>query len=329
MTSGTDNDHTSARRLRLAGIDLGTLTCRLLLADLIRDNPLKELYSERRILRLGEGVDQSTRLSQAAMDRAILCLREWRKVIESYHVDAVAAVATSAVRDAANRAEFLERVRREAGFDLEVLAGDEEARRTLLGVRSGLPTGVTDILALNIGGGSTEFVLDRPGEKPVVRSIDLGVVRLCERLLHHDPPTAEEIQQARDWVRRDTQAAIADMPRRPGQSFVGTAGTITSLAAMAQKLPAYDPARIHNYTLQLETIRELEQAILSLKKTDRMRLPGLGKNREEVIAAGVIIISTVMQTLGWKECLVSDMGLREGILFHISTLLDRRWRDSE
>lgn len=304
---------------RLAGVDIGTLTCRLLIADLPPGSPLKELRSERRILRLGEGVDQTKQLSSAAMDRVIHCLREWQEMIATYHVDAATAVATSAVRDATNRDEFLERVKREAGFEVEVITGDEEARRTLLGIRSGLPAGVTEILALDIGGGSTEFILDRPGQQPIVRSIDIGVVRLSERILHHDPPTAEEIQQARDWVRKETGAAVADMPRPKNLTFVGTAGTITSLAAMAQKLPAYEPARIHNYKLQLDTIRELEQTLLNRKKADRVGLPGLEKNREEVIAAGAIIIRTIMETLGQSSVLVSDLGLREGVLIDLVT----------
>ncbi|MCC6140649.1 MAG: Ppx/GppA family phosphatase [Nitrospira sp.] len=308
----------SVRPRRLAGIDLGTLTCRLLIADLSPGVPLKELRSERRILRLGEGVDQNKRLSQAAMDRVIHCLREWKSVIETYRVDACAVVATSAVRDAANRAEFLDRAKREAGLDIEVITGEEEAWRTLLGIRSGLPTGVTDILALDIGGGSTEFILDRPGQQPVVRSIDIGVVRLCERILHHDPPTAEEIQQARDWVRRETETAAAAMPRPTGVTFVGTAGSVTALAAMAQKLPAYESARIHNYRLQLETIQQLEQTLLSRAKADRVGLPGLENNREEVIAAGALIIRTIMETLGERECLVSDLGLREGVLIDLA-----------
>ena len=305
------------RTRRLAGIDIGTLTCRLLIADLSPGSPLKELLSERRILRLGEGVDQTKRLSAAAMDRVIQCLREWRDIIESSRVDAAAVVATSAVRDAANRDEFLERVKREADFDVEVITGDEEARRTLLGIRSGLPVGVTDVLALDIGGGSTEFILDRPGQKPVVRSIDIGVVRLCERLLHHDPPTDEEVRQAREWVAKETKAAVADMDHYQAATFVGTAGTITSLAAMAQKLPAYEPARIHNYRLQLETIRELEQTLLNRNKAGRVGLPGLEKGREEVIAAGAIIISTIMETLGMSSVLVSDLGLREGVLINL------------
>jgi exopolyphosphatase / guanosine-5'-triphosphate,3'-diphosphate pyrophosphatase len=306
-----------ARTRRLAGIDIGTLTCRLLIADCFPQAPLKALRSERRILRLGEGVDQTKRLSSVAMDRVIECLREWRGLIDSHQVDAVTAVATSAVRDAVNRDEFLRRVKQETGFDVEVITGDEEARRTLLGIRSGLPAGVTDILALDIGGGSTEFILDRPGQVPIVRSIDIGVVRLCERVLRHDPPTAEEIGQAREWVRRETQAAVVGMEGFQSATFVGTAGTITALAAMAQKLPAYEPARIHNYRLALATVQELEQTLLGRKKADRIGLPGLEKNREEVIAAGAIIIRTIMETLSMSQVLVSDLGLREGVLLDL------------
>lgn len=303
---------------RFAGIDIGTLTCRLLIADLASGQPLHEVRSDRRILRLGEGVDQTKRLSLAAMDRVIHCLHEWRNVINSYHVEASSIVATSAVRDAANRDAFLEKVKQEAGFDVEVISGKEEARRTLLGIRSGLPAGVTDILALDIGGGSTEFILDRPGQKPITRSIDIGVVRFCERLLRHDPPTDDEVQQAREWVTRETKASISEMDDYGQATFVGTAGTVTSLAAMAQKLPAYEPARIHNYRLKLGTIRHLEQMLLSRTKAQRIGLPGLEKDREEVIVAGAIIIRTLMETLNQSECLVSDLGLREGVLIDLA-----------
>lgn len=305
--------------LRLAGVDIGTLTCRLLIADLSSGSPLKELQSERSILRLGEGVDQTKRLSSAAMDRVIQCLREWRKIIENHHVYASTAVATSAVRDATNRDEFLERVKRESEIEVEIITGEEEARRTMLGIRSGLPVDATDVLALDIGGGSTEFILDRPGQKPIVRSIDIGVVRLCERLLHHDPPTDDEVRQAREWVARETKAAVADMGNYQTATFVGTAGTITSLAAMAQKLPVFEPARLHNYKLQLATIQELEQTLLSRMKTDHIGLPGLEKKREEVIAAGAIIIRTVMEALEKDRCLVSDLGLREGVLINLAS----------
>jgi exopolyphosphatase/guanosine-5'-triphosphate,3'-diphosphate pyrophosphatase len=303
---------------RFAGIDIGTLTCRLLIADLIPEQPLKELRSERRILRLGEGVDQARRLNSDAIDRVVHCLKEWRNIINDYQVEASSVVATSAVRDATNRQEFLDRVTREAGFEVEVISGEEEARRTLLGIRSGLPAGVTDILALDIGGGSTEFILDLPGQRPIIRSIDIGVVRLCERLLHHDPPTDDEVRLAREWVIRETKAAVSNMRDYRQATFVGTAGTVTSLAAMAQQLSTYESARIHNYQLKFETIWELEQTLLSRTKAERVGLPGLEKNREEVIAAGTIIIRTVMDVLGRMDCLVSDRGLREGVVVQLS-----------
>ena len=312
------------RDQRLAGIDIGTLTCRLLIADLPAAGPLKELRSERRILRLGEGVDRSKRLRREAMDRVVQCIKEWRDVIGRYQVQACTAVATSAVRDAQNRQEFLDRIKVEAGIDVEILTGAQEAERTMLGIRSGLPPGITNVLALDIGGGSTELMLAPQGEQPVVRSIDIGVVRLSERLLHHDPPTSEEIAQARDWIRRETTEALVGMPERVGYTFVGTAGTITSLAAMAQQLPAYEPARIHNYQLLLETVADLEQQLLSRSKAARAGMPGLEKNREDVIASGAIILRTVMDTLAQPECLVSDLGLREGVLLDLATKLSKR-----
>ncbi|MCS6897100.1 MAG: Ppx/GppA family phosphatase, partial [Nitrospira sp.] len=284
---------------------------------------LQTLYSDRHILRLGEGVDRTKQLSDDAMERVIGCLREWRDTIDIHRAAGCAVVATSAVREARNREEFVDRVKRETGFIVEVIVGDEEARRTMLGIRSGLPTGVADMLALDVGGGSTEFILDRSGWPPVIRSIDMGVVRMCERVLRHDPPAFEEIEQARRWVRRETQAAVEKMPGYRSATFVGTAGTITTLAAMAQKLPVYEPARLHNYTLTLSTVRDLEQMLLSRTKAERAGLPGLEKNREEVIAAGAIIVRTVMETLGMAELLVSDLGLREGVLIDLAMRMQK------
>ena len=171
------------------------------------------------------------------MERVVATLKEWRHLIDDYHVQNSTAVATSAVRDAKNREEFLRRVKNETGFDVEVISGEEEARRTMVGIRSGLPPGVTELLALDIGGGSTEFIVDRPGQPTMARSIDIGVVRLSERLLHGDPPTLEEVQQAREWVRRRPSRLSLTCRVRHRPTFVGTAGTITSLAAMAQQLP--------------------------------------------------------------------------------------------
>lgn len=308
----------------LAGVDIGTLTCRLLIARVSEEGRLTELRSDRRIVRLGEGVDRYHALRPDAMDRVISALLEWRKVIETYPVDGEIAVATSAVRDAKNRDEFLGRIKRETGFEVELISGEEEARRTMLGIKAGLPDGVSSVLGLDIGGGSTEFILDRPGRAPIVRSIDIGVVRLTERMLLHDPPTERERQAAYEMIKKETEQVRAWLGDFSGATFVGTAGTITTLAAMAQQLPAYEPARIHNYALNLATVQKLEQDLCSRTKTQRRGMPGLEAGREDVIVAGVLILRTVMETLGYQECLVSDYGLREGILIDLARRLTAR-----
>ena len=308
----------------LAGVDIGTLTCRLLIARVSESGGLTELRSDRRIVRLGEDVDRLRTLRLDAMDRVISTLLEWRKVIETYPVEGQIAVATSAVRDAKNRDEFLGRIKREAGFEVELISGEEEARRTMLGIRSGLPDGVSIVLGLDIGGGSTEFMLDRPGSAPIVRSVDLGVIRLSERMLLHDPPTERELQAAREVIKKETEQVRTWLGDFSGATFVGTAGTITTLAAMAQQLPVYEQARIHNYGLKLATVQKLERALLSRTKAQRRGMPGLELGREDVIVAGVLILRTVMETLGYRDCLVSDLGLREGILIDLAGRITER-----
>lgn len=310
----------------LAGIDIGTLTCRLLIGRVSGEGRLIEVHSDRRILRLGEGVDRDHLLRPAAVARVVETLRDWRAVINRHQVEGQIAVATSAVRNARNREEFLGRVKQEVGFDVEIISGEEEARRTLLGIRSGLPGGVSGMLGLDIGGGSTEFMLDRPGHAPVIHSVEIGVVRLTERLLRSDPPTADEIQTARELIMKETEQARAMLGELGGVTLVGTAGSITTLAAMAQKLPAYEPARIHNYRLSLETIRGLERELLGRTKAQRREMPGLEAGREDVVVAGTLILRGVMETLGFTEGLVSDVGLREGILLDLATRLRKRDR---
>lgn len=308
----------------LAGVDLGTLTCRLLIGRVSDAGQVAELHSDRRILRLGEGVDRARTLRPEAITRVIQTLKEWKQVIETYPVERTVAVATSAVRDSVNRDEFLDRVKRELGWEVELISGEEEARRTMLGIRSGLPESVSSILGLDIGGGSTEFILDRPGSAPFVRSIDLGVVRLTERTLHHDPPTERELQAAREAIKKETEQVPGLLGGLSGTTFVGTAGTITTLAAMAQQLPRYEPARIHNYGLELVTVQKLEQELLSRTKAQRRGMPGLEVGREDVIVAGVLILRTVMETLGYRDCLVSDLGLREGVLIDLARRVENR-----
>lgn len=310
----------------LAGLDLGTLTCRLLIAMLDPDGRMVELHGDRRILCLGEGVDRDHLLRPEAIARVVAALRDWRKVVDRFHPAGEVAVATSAVREARNRDEFLALVKRETGFVVNVISGEEEARLTMLGIRSGLPPGVTDILGLDIGGGSTEFILDRRGDRmdggiPTVCSFELGVVRLTERALRQDPPDESERRLAMESVGgmiEHVRARLGDVRKT---TFVGTAGTITTLAAMAQKLPTYEKARIQNYRLGLDMVRALEHTLLRLPKAQRRELPGLEPGREGVIVAGTLILRGVMEAFDFHECLVSDLGLREGLLIDLAARL--------
>ena len=306
--------------MRVAGIDIGTLTCRLLVAAVPAEaeGPIHTIYSDRKILRLGEGVDQTRRLKPEAMVRVIETIREWKTVIESHGVERYTAVATSAVRQAKNREEFVGRVRQETGIEVEVIDGEEEARRTFLGIRSGLPSDVQDILGLDIGGGSTEFIASRQGQPLKMTSIDMGVVRLTERVLQSDPPRPTEIQKAETLIRELTRSARRKIGDITELTLVGTAGTITSLAAIAQGLPTYDPARIQNYELTLSAIQNIERDVFSKTQSDRVGIPGLEAGREEVIAAGALILRCVMEELNAARCVVSEYGLREGVLVYLA-----------
>jgi exopolyphosphatase/guanosine-5'-triphosphate,3'-diphosphate pyrophosphatase len=306
--------------LLLAGIDIGTLTCRLLIAEVATDFSMREIDSDRQILRLGEGVDQRRCLSAAAMARVVKTLCEWRDRIQTYPLAGKVVVATSAVREASNREEFLTYVKGNTGFEVEILSGEEEARRTLLGIESGLPAEVEGFLGVDIGGGSTEFMRahnTRLTEQPHVYSLDVGVVRLTEREFHtDDPPSEQAVSTAERIVQTELEKIRFALGDLTGVTCVGTAGTITTLAAMAQKLTHYESARIHNYRLNLEKIQQLERELRIRTRTERRELPGLEQGREEVIVAGTVILRKVMQILGFQECLVSDYGLREGILVH-------------
>lgn len=305
--------------MRLAAIDIGTLTCRLLVAEVHLPDQFKEIDADRRILRLGEGVAQHKRLSQEAMDRVVGTLKEWREKTERYPLDALVVVATSAVRESENRQEFLTRVKQETGWDVEVLTGEEEARRTLLGIRFGLSATITDFLGLDIGGGSTECILDQKEQSPKVLSLDLGVVRLLERVFHHDPPTVQEIQNAVACIDEQLVKVVQAFGKVPNIPLVGTAGTITTLAAMAQSLKQYDQTRVHNYKLTLTKVKSLEKDLIAKTSPERLGMPGLEPGREFVIVAGTVILRRIMETFDFKTCHVSDYGLREGMLVDLAT----------
>lgn len=304
--------------MRLAGIDIGTLTCRLLIAEVTASRDLRELRSDRRVLRLGEGLAESGNLGGAAMTRVIDALKDWQRVIAQERVDGQSVVATSAVREAGNAGEFLRRVKAETRSAVRVITGQEEAHLTFLGIRHGIAEPVEKILGLDIGGGSTELMVQCPGTALVVCSIPLGVVTLTEQMLRADHLGAEQVSRARERIRSQVESVREKLGDLRGSKLVGTAGAITTMAAMAQKLATYERARIQNFRLSLDAVRGLERDVLARTPAERRGMLGLEEGREDVIAAGLLILRTVMEDFGFDECLVSDFGLREGIVLDLA-----------
>ena len=307
----------------LAGIDLGTLSCRMLIVRTSGKGPWEELYADRKLLRLGEGVAANKKLSEASMGRVVATLSEWRDTLHRYQVDEAVCVATSAVRDSDNQDEFVERIRATTGMVVEVLSGPVEAELSMEGIRSGLPRHVQHVLALDIGGGSTEFIRSVPGEMVQGYSVDVGVVRLTETFFSEDPPRDSTVKNIREWIQHVINPVKAQLGNVSRLEFVGTAGTVTTLATMAQVLKTYQRAKVQNYLLDISTIGEFEETFLATTAAGRAELPGLEPGREKVILAGTLILREVMKTFGFTTCRVNDFGLREGILLKLIKTLER------
>lgn len=298
----------------IAGIDLGTNTLRLLIVRAESDTRLVAVYSDQVIARLGEGLQKTATLQDSAMDRTIQTLQRWRPILLQHDITQPIAVATSAVRDAENRDDFLQRVHTEAGFEIEVLSGQEEARRTLVGIAAGLSPSLANILVIDIGGGSTEFISIRDRQADQLYSTDLGVVRLTERFLTSDPILNDEISTARHCILDRLHMVKASLGNTGDTILIGTAGTITTLAAMDQELTIYDPRKIHQYRLPLATIQRIRQACVTNTLAERRMMAGLEAGRADIIVAGILILQLIMEDLGFSNLLVSEFGLREGIL---------------
>ena len=297
----------------ISGIDIGTNTLRLLISD-IEEGHFKEIYSERKITRLGEGLSASGSLSDIAIARNISTLKDFRSIIDRYIIDEIVVAATSAVREAENGKLFIDLVKRETGFDIELISGEEEARRTFLGILAGIDRGVDNIIAIDIGGGSTEFVLGKIGGIVSTKSIDLGVVKLTERHIKSDPIRRSDLVSMEEEIEAKIKNVIKEIGEIKGPTLVGTAGTITTLAAMDQKMEAYNPLRINNYVLRLTSIETILSDLAAKSTNERKRIVGLEPGREDIIVAGAAIIMTAMKVMGYDSLIVSDYGLREGLV---------------
>jgi exopolyphosphatase / guanosine-5'-triphosphate,3'-diphosphate pyrophosphatase len=290
----------------VATIDLGTNTVRLLVVEVNGEGRWRTLAGPQRITRLGDGLAASGRLGQEAMARTARTIAEYTAIATAWGVDRVLIVATSAVREAANGRAFATEVEALTGQAVRIVGGDEEARLTLQGVVSGLGSLPGRSLVFDVGGGSTEIIRAREGRLDSAVSLRLGVVDLVA-----DPRRGSELVDAvRTRLARETPAGIWAGVER----VVGTAGTVTTLAALDLGLPAYDVERVQGHVLSRAAIEEQRDRLERLPLPDRARLPGLEPGRADVIIPGVAIVLATMELAGAATLTVSEYGLREGIL---------------
>ncbi|WP_104043003.1 Ppx/GppA phosphatase family protein [Arthrobacter sp. ZGTC412] len=286
---------------RVAAIDCGTNSIRLLIADIDRSNgttSLKDVVREMRVVRLGQGVDATGELAPDALERTFAATAEYASLIKRHGAVKVRFVATSASRDARNRDVFVDGIRDLLGVEPEVISGDEEAALSFAGASSVLPIlDGQEVLVVDLGGGSTEFVLGTAAGVTAAKSVDIGCVRLTERHLRQDPPTAEQIAAAE----ADVDAAIAragqDVPLERATAVVGVAGSITTITAHALRLPEYSPNAIHGTELPLDTVRAASADLLAMTRSDRAALPYMHPGRVDVIGAGGLVWGRILERL--------------------------------
>jgi exopolyphosphatase/guanosine-5'-triphosphate,3'-diphosphate pyrophosphatase len=305
---------------RVAAIDCGTNSLRLLIADVdAARGTLVDIDREMNIVRLGQGVDRTRRFADDALERTFAVCRDYATRIGAQHVERVRFVATSASRDVSNRDAFVDGVRRALGVDPEVISGDEEAALSFAGATREL-VGVQGMtlpyLVVDIGGGSTEFVV---GGRDVeaARSVDVGCVRLTERHLRDDPPTAVQIAAARADVVAAIDLAAQTVPMKTAATLVGLAGSVTTVAALALGLDEYDPVRIHHSRIKASQVHEIAEQLLAMTRAQRAALPVMHPGRVDVIGAGALVLDTIVERVGAAEVVVSEHDILDGIAFSI------------
>jgi exopolyphosphatase/guanosine-5'-triphosphate,3'-diphosphate pyrophosphatase len=300
------------RRVRVAVLDLGSNSTRLLVAD-VADGRVHEIERATRITRLGQGVDATGRLDDRAIDRVLAALGDYRQAIDDHGAEKIVAVATSAVRDAVNGDEFRALVRDRYGFELRTLSGDEEARLTFMGATAARPPGGDPTLVIDIGGGSTELVIGVPGGEPSFHvSTQAGAVRQTERNIDHDPPKANELATLADEVRAIVTGSVSEDLRRATTTGIAVAGTATTLAAVEQDLDPYDPERVHGYQLDRAAAERILARLAALPESERRKVKGLHPDRAPTICAGVVILIEVLRAFGLDRVETSEADILHG-----------------
>ena len=307
----------------LAALDCGTNSTRLLIVDGRR----VPLVREMRITRLGEGVDAAQKLSADAMARTISVLRDYKRLMDDHGVVRARLVATSAARDAVNADEFFTAAEDATGVHPELLSGQQEGELSFVGATASLPDRErrSQVLVVDIGGGSTELVIGRTRQGPgpvagipaTVRavSLDIGCVRLSERFFHHDPPLVGEMAEAHGVVETEVGRAREELPAvEADATLIGLAGTVSTLAALELKLDHYERARIHHARLTRDTVERWLHTLATEDRRARLRRPGMVEGRADVIVGGVLVLAAVMAGFDKAACLVSEDDILDGIV---------------
>ncbi|GAB3564032.1 Ppx/GppA phosphatase family protein [Arthrobacter alkaliphilus] len=286
---------------RVAAIDCGTNSIRLLIADANgadAGSPLRDVVREMRVVRLGQGVDATGELAPEALERTFAATADYAELIRRHGARGVRFVATSASRDARNRDVFVDGIRDLLGVEPEVISGDEEAALSFAGASSVLPSrGKDPVLVVDLGGGSTEFVLGDSDGVIAAKSVDIGCVRLTERHLRDDPPTQKQIAAAEADVDAAVDLVARTVPLERATAVVGVAGTVTTITAHALGLDEYDPALIHGTSLDLATISDAATSLLEMTREERSRLPYMHPGRVDVIGAGALVWRRILERL--------------------------------
>jgi exopolyphosphatase / guanosine-5'-triphosphate,3'-diphosphate pyrophosphatase len=298
----------------VAAIDLGTNSTRLLVARPDGQGRLATVDRRNIITRLGQGVDVKGALAPEAIDRTLDVLREYRAAMDEHGVGRVRLAATSAARDARNRDDFFDAVEEVVGARPELLSGDEEGRLSFGGATGELDPKLGPFLVVDIGGGSTEFIVGHDSEIEGVLSVDVGCVRLTERYLHHDPPQPEELTAAislTDTYLEDVRREIPSVGE--ARTLVGVAGTITTVAAVELGLATYDRAKIHHFHLTRDAAEDVFRTLATESRADRLHNPGLEEARADVIVAGCCVLVAIFRRFGFEEMVVSEADILDGL----------------
>lgn len=296
---------------RVAVVDLGSNSTRLLVAD-VDGTDIEELARDTTVTRLGQAVDSSGHLADDAIERVVQAVAGYRETIDSLHAERVVALGTSAVRDAENGEDLRDTLRDRFAIDPRIIPGEEEARLTFLGATAGRDP-AEDTMVLDVGGGSTEMVVGRPGEDPAFYvSTQLGSVRQTERHLHHDPPEPGELAALAGEAERTIAEHVPEAVRERVDHGIAVAGTPTSLAAIAQSLDPYDPERVHGYRLTLGESERILAELAALPEGERRGVTGLHPERAPTIVAGVVILVQAMRLFGLKWLETSEADILHG-----------------